>query len=247
MSLWSDFLTNDTRLIHKWKHYFPIYERHFQHWVNRPLTFLEIGCGFGGSLQMWKRYFGPHATVIGIDILPRCKEYEEDQIAVRIGSQQDVNFLQSVIDEFGTPDIVLDDGSHMMSHLVTTFGFLYRQVAKNGVYMVEDLHTAYWDEYEGGLRKPATFVELCKNLIDELNADHSRDALKPTEFTQTTLSMHFYDSVVAFEKGVHTKKWAPQIGHREYLAPESKSGVVGQQGDSPRETQQDSVAKLKAE
>lgn len=73
MNLWSDFLTNDTRLIHKWKHYFPIYERHFRQWVYKPLTFVEIGCGLGGSLQMWKRYFGPHATIVGIDILPRCK------------------------------------------------------------------------------------------------------------------------------------------------------------------------------
>ncbi len=218
MNLWSDFLTNDARLIHKWKHYFPIYERHFHDWVYKPLTFLEIGCGYGGSLQMWKRYFGPHATIVGIDILPRCKEYEEDQIEVRIGPQQDATFLQSIIDEFGTPDIVLDDGSHMMSHVVESFSILYPQVAKNGVYMVEDLHTAYWDNYEGGLRKPSTFMELCKNLIDELNADHTRGALSPTYFTRSTLSMHFYDSVVAFEKGSHTKKWAPRIG-RENLPP----------------------------
>lgn len=246
MSLWSDFLTNDARLIHKWKHYFPIYERHFQHWVNRPLVFLEIGCGFGGSLQMWKRYFGPHAHIIGIDILPRCKEYEEDQIAVRIGPQQDVSFLQGVIDEFGAPDIVLDDGSHMMSHLAATFDFLFPRIARNGVYVVEDLHTAYWDEYEGGLRKPTTFIELCKNLIDELNADHSRGTLEPTEFTRTTLSMHFYDSVVVFEKGAHTKKWAPQIGHREYVVPESKSGVVAPRQQLCAETGRDSVAKLQA-
>jgi hypothetical protein len=212
MSLWSDFLTNDARLIHKWKHYFPIYERHFHDWIYKPLTFIEIGCGSGGSLQMWKRYFGPHATIVGIDILPQCKEYEEDQIAVRLGPQQDASFLQSILDEFGPPDIVLDDGSHMMSHVVASFHTLYPRVAKNGVYMVEDLHTAYWDEYEGGLRKSSTFVELCKNLIDELNADHTRDELQPTEFTRSTLSMHFYDSVVAFEKGSHTKKWAPRIG-----------------------------------
>ncbi|MGA3053458.1 MAG: hypothetical protein ABSD63_04565 [Candidatus Korobacteraceae bacterium] len=99
-----------------------------------------------------------------------------------------------------------------MSHVIASFQFLYPRVAKNGVYMVEDLHTAYWEEYEGGLRKPTTFIELSKNLLDELNADHSRGALAPTEFTRTTLSMHFYDSVTVFEKGVHTKKWAPQIG-----------------------------------
>jgi hypothetical protein len=212
LNLWSSFLTNDGRLIHKWKHYFPIYERHFREFVYKPVTFIEIGCGRGGSLQMWKRYFGPHARIVGIDILPECKEFEEDQIEIRIGAQQDLQFLENVIAEFGAPDIVLDDGSHVMSHVIASFQFLYPRVAKNGVYLVEDLHTAYWEEYEGGLRKPATFIELSKNLLDELNADHSRGALVPTEFTQTTLSMHFYDSVVVFEKGLHTRKWAPQTG-----------------------------------
>jgi hypothetical protein len=212
MALWSDFLTNDKRIIHKWKHYFPIYERHFKDFVYKPVTFIEIGCGRGGSLQMWKRYFGPHARIIGIDINPECKTFEEDQVEVYIGQQQDVQFLQRVIDEVGTPDIVLDDGSHVMSHIMATFQFLYLKVAKNGIYMVEDLHTAYCDEYEGGLRKASTFIELCKNLIDELNADHTRGALPPTEFTKSTLSMHFYDSVAVFERGAHTKKWAPQMG-----------------------------------
>jgi hypothetical protein len=55
-------------------------------------------------------------------------------------------------------------------------------------------------------------MELCKGLLDELNADHTRGALPPTEFTRTTMSMHFYDSVAAFEKGRTTKKWAPRIG-----------------------------------
>jgi len=44
MSLWSDFLANDKRTIHKWKHYFPAYERHFKDYVYKPVTFIEIGC-----------------------------------------------------------------------------------------------------------------------------------------------------------------------------------------------------------
>jgi 23S rRNA U2552 (ribose-2'-O)-methylase RlmE/FtsJ len=147
--LWSDFQTNSGKIIHKWKHYFPIYERHFQSYVNKPLTFLEIGVGRGGSLQMWKRYFGPHARIVGIDIVPGCKRYEEDQIEVPTGKQQDERFLQSILDEFGSPDIVLDDGSHRMADLIETFRFLYPRTATNGVYMVEDLHTAYWEECEG--------------------------------------------------------------------------------------------------
>lgn len=212
MTLWSDFLTNDKRMIHKWKHYFPIYERHFKDFVHKPVTFIEIGCGQGGSLQMWKRYFGPHARIIGIDLNPECKAFEEDQIEIHIGEQQDHKLLQRVINDVGTPDIVLDDGSHVMSHMIASFNFLYPRMAKCGVYLVEDLHTAYWKEYEGGLRKSSTFIEFCKNLVDELNADHTRGALPPSDFSKSTMSMHFYDSVVAFERGTHTKKWAPQIG-----------------------------------
>jgi hypothetical protein len=212
MTLWSDFLTNDQRLIHKWKHYFPVYERHFAKFVNKDIVFFEIGSGQGGSLQMWKRFLGPHARIVGIDLRPECKEFAEDQIEIRIGDQSDKAFLRELCNEFGAPDVVLDDGSHMMSHIHASFSVLYPQLPRNGVYLVEDLHTAYWSEYEGGLKRQESFLETCKGLIDELNADHSRGALPPTEFTRTTLSMHFYDSIVVFEKGRHGTKSAPQIG-----------------------------------
>lgn len=212
MTLWSEFLTHDKRIIHKWKHYFPIYERHFNSFVNRPLTFIEIGCGLGGSLQMWKRYFGPCARIIGVDINPACKRFEEDQVEVFIGPQQDAAFLDKLIGQVGIPDIVLDDGSHVMSHITSTFQFLYPRMLKNGIYAVEDLHTAYWEEFEGGLRKPTTFIELCKNLIDELNAEHSRGALTPSDFTKNTTAMHFYDSVVVFERGSYTRKTDSENG-----------------------------------
>lgn len=201
MSLWSEFLNNKHRTIHKWKHYFPAYETHFRRFRHRPVLFLEIGCGRGGSAQMWKRYLGPHAQIVGIDINPECKEFAEDQIEIRIGSQSDLTFLESIVAEFGTPDVVLDDGSHRMSDVVDTFRFLYPRTSTTGVYMVEDLHTAYWDEYGGGLRREGSFIELTKNLIDELHAGWTRDALAPTDFTRSTLSMHIYDSLIAFERG----------------------------------------------
>jgi SAM-dependent methyltransferase len=212
VSLWADFQSNRQRVVHKWKHYFPVYEQHFGRFVNRPALFLEIGCGAGGSLQMWKRMLGPHAQIIGIDIRPECRQFEEDQISVRIGNQSDTAFLASLIEEFGAPNVVLDDGSHQMGDIAATFGYLYPRTAPDGVYCVEDLHTAYWDEYGGGLRRQGSFMELCKALIDELNADWTRGALPPTEFTRSTLSMHFYDSVVIFERGRHLSKSAPKIG-----------------------------------
>ena len=212
MNLWSDFLTNQGKVIHKWKHYFPAYEQHFSRFVNRPILFFEIGVSKGGSLEMWKRYFGPHAQIVGIDIDPSCAIHEQDQISIRIGDQSDTAFLQSVLDEFGIPDVVLDDGSHMMNHLVETFQYLYPRISSNGVYFVEDLHTCYWEEYGGQLREENNFIEISKNLIDELNADWTRGALMPTDFTRTTMSMHFYDSCAVFERGRHLEKFAPKTG-----------------------------------
>lgn len=180
--------------------------------MNRATTFIEIGVSKGGSLQLWKRYLGPFAQIVGIDIDPTCRKVEEDQIAVRIGDQSDLGFLQQIIDEFGSPDVILDYGSHIMSHISASFNFLYPRMSKNEVYMVEDLHTAYWDDYEGGLNRAGSFIEQAKRLIDELNADHSRGAVQMSEFSRTAMSMHFYDSVVAFERGRHLNKHASIIG-----------------------------------
>jgi hypothetical protein len=161
----------------------------------------EIGVAEGGSVEMWRRYFGPYAQIVGIDINPDCKKLERDQISIRIGDQADAAFLDQLIEEFGHPDVVIDDGSHRMSDISKTFEFLYPKVSPNGVYFVEDLHTCYWPEYEVGLHKPESFIELTKRLIDELNAMHTRGAVLKTEFSRTTIGIHFYDSCIAFERG----------------------------------------------
>ena len=209
--LWSLFQNNDGNIIHKWTHYFPAYEEHFSRFKNRPAVLVEIGVFKGGSLELWKKFLGPRVQVVGIDIEDKS-EYEQDQIAIRQGDQSDPVFLQSVIDEFGPPDIIIDDGSHQMEHVTASFEFFYPRMSPTGVYFVEDMHTAYWPEYGGGLRKADTFIEKSKHLIDELNADHARGALAPTDFTRSTLSIHFFDSCVIFEKGRHLPKHDLMIG-----------------------------------
>lgn len=211
--LWDLFVNNSGRPIHKWKHYFPIYENHLKPFVNKSVLLIEIGVGRGGSLQMWKKFLGPSAMIIGIDVNPICKNFEEDQIFIRIGSQEDTSFLKRIIEEFGSPDIVIDDGSHIMEHIETSFDFLYPEVSKNGIYIVEDLHTAYWPEYNGGLNKKTTFIEKSKRLIDQINADHTKGKIEQSLFSQTTTSISFYDSVVVFQKGKYLIKEAPIFGN----------------------------------
>jgi hypothetical protein len=219
MDLWQDFLSNQGKAIHKWGHYFPIYERHFAPWRGRTLTFLEIGVAKGGSLAMWRRYFGPLARIVGVDIDRRCKAHEGGGIEIRIGDQSDPKFLQALVDEFGVPDVVLDDGGHRMDQISATFEFLYPLMGKNGVYLVEDLHAAYWPKFGGGLAEPASFINIAKGLVDRLNADHAQGAISPDAFTRDTFSIAFYDSIVVFEKGQIPNKGPIEITGGRQTSP----------------------------
>jgi cephalosporin hydroxylase len=206
------FMQHTGHPIFKWKHYLPAYERHFVRFQSQSVLVIELGVGLGGSLQLWKKFFGPHATIVGIDINRDLKQFEEDQINIRIGSQSDKKFLQGVIEEFGTPDIIIDDGSHIMDDVNASFDFLYPLLAKNGVYCVEDLHTAYWEDYGGGYKRSSTFIERSKLFIDSLNAHHSRGQFEIDNITSSTMSIHVYDSMVFLEKGLHGSRecvWVP--------------------------------------
>ena len=211
MSLYSYFLNNTGRGVIKYTHYFHIYERYFARYVNTPVTLFEIGTGSGGSARMWQHYFVPLARIVTIDIRPDCKAFEEEQIFARIGHQGDLAFLATLVEEFGSPDIVVDDGSHQMADINATFDFLYPRTAQNGIYLVEDLQAAYWPNCGGGLHAPSSFIERCKGFIDELHARYIGLAgdvpLAPeTPFSRSTAAIHIYDSVVVFERAPYMNK-----------------------------------------
>jgi hypothetical protein len=201
MTLYGDFLRNDHRRSHKWHQYFPAYERHLERFRNRHVTLMEVGLGEGGSLEMWKRYLGPFVRIIGIDIEPMCVRLEEPQIHIRIGSQDDTALLARILDEFGPPDIFIDDGSHIQQHVNTTFDFMYPHVVKNGVYIVEDLHAAYWPNHGAGPGHPESFIERTKGFVDEMHAQYIDHGTDRTALGDRTTSIHFYDSITVFEVG----------------------------------------------
>lgn len=190
------------RIIHKWAHYFQIYEKWFSPYRGKEIIFVEIGVQHGGSAQMWKHYFGKDAQIIGVDIDPRCKQFEEEQISVEIGSQEDPNFWQAFREKYPRVDILLDDGGHTMNQQIVTFQEMFPHIKDGGLYMCEDCHTSYWGDYAGGLNKRGTFIEFSKMLIDELNAFQTREALQPTYRTLNMGGIHFYDSVVVVEKNM---------------------------------------------
>ena len=194
------FLNNAEKRLHKWAHYFDIYERHLSRLRNQKPVILEIGVFGGGSLKMWKEYFGCDAQIVGLDIEESCKQYEEPGIEIFIGSQDDPAVIGDILEKYSALDVVIDDGSHRMEHMTASFDLLYPFITDGGVYLVEDTHTCYWEEYGGGLHQPLSFIEFAKSKIDEINAVHTRGQVRQTELTKLTDAIVFYDSVVVFEK-----------------------------------------------
>ena len=178
--------------------------------VDQSILLVEIGVSGGGSLQLWKKFLGPFVRIVGIDVNPDCAGFAEDQIAIRIGDQKNPAFLQSLIDEFGEPDVVIDDGSHRCEDQIASFRFLYPRMSKNGVYAIEDLHAAYWQKQERQPEPLGNTMDLCKRLIDELHGRYIAGGR--TGFTDATRSICFYDSLVVIERGIVQNLYSPRVG-----------------------------------
>lgn len=212
------FQNNTGRLIHKWHHYFDIYHRHFRRFRNRPVTIVEFGVFHGGSLQMWKDYFGPEARIYGVDINPQCATFAEPQIEILIGDQEDRSFLRRIAEQVGPIDILIEDGGHTMGQQRATFEELWPSIADGGVFLIEDLHTSYWDEYGGGHLREGTFIEFAKSLIDQQHAWYSRqpESLSIDSYTTSIRGMHVYDSIIVFDKGEVTRPTHEKRGTPSY-------------------------------
>src|ERR1700675_310486 len=119
VTLFDMFQSHKGRQIDKWEHYFPIYEKHFAKFRGTNVRVLEIGIDHGGSLQLWKRYFGKYAEIFGVDINPAAM-FSEPQITTYCMDEVD-----PAIADLGPWDIIIDDGSHDIKHQAITFGNLW--------------------------------------------------------------------------------------------------------------------------
>jgi cephalosporin hydroxylase len=124
--------------IWKWRHYLPAYEHHFAKFVGTDVTIVEVGVFSGGSLRMWRDYFGPRAQIHGIDVVPECQRYADTRISIWIGDQADPTFWKTFLADGKQIDVVIDDGSHQPADQIATLEALLPHVSPGGVYVRED-------------------------------------------------------------------------------------------------------------
>jgi len=205
------FAQHRGRITHKWIHYFAIYDQLFKDYIDgverpnggkRPLRLLEIGVDKGGSLEVWRKYFGPDAIIFGVDNNPDCKIVDREDLHVRIGSQSNPEFMRSVVAEMEGVDIIIDDGSHFAKDQRSSFDALFPVLSENGLYIIEDTHTAYHLYSGGGYRRSGSIVEVAKGMVDGLHRAYFRVPLgrRARLASSEIFSITFFDSIIAFKK-----------------------------------------------
>lgn len=207
MNEFANFFWNKNKKlkIHKWHHYFEIYERFLSCFKNKYPIILEIGLWQGGSCEMWNDYFQGKCLIHGIDNNLSCLEIPAKlgvrNIEVDIGDQGSIDFWNSFFLKY--PDLkidfIVDDGGHTMEQQIQTFKSTFPRLKNGGVYICEDVHTSYMKEYGGGDDCFDTFVNYSKKYVDKINSFHNNINFD-SGILDNVKSVHYYDSVVVFEK-----------------------------------------------
>lgn len=153
------YKTNDSLQSTKLAHYFDLYWKYFRNKINeKNLKILEIGVRSGGSLLCWKTVF-PQAEIHGFDVNPDCKSHEEFGFNIHIGDQSDKKRWEEFNKNVKGLDIIIDDGSHIYSDIVTTFDMLFPKMNPGGVYFIEDVDSietyTHFSKYVNQTYKPS--------------------------------------------------------------------------------------------
>lgn len=184
--------------IWKWDHYLEIYEAHFARFRGKPVTLVEIGVYSGGSISMWKAYFGPQCRVIGVDIEDACRIYERNGVEVMIGDQADPAFWQAFRERYPEVDIIVDDGGHLVHQQVATLEGMLAHLRPGGVYLCEDVHGIGNDFYHYicGLGRALHAEDSTVDLANPAR----RVVCRASPFQSGIHGIHLYPFVVVIER-----------------------------------------------
>ena len=185
------------------------YQKHFKKLQLKKIKLLEIGIGGddnsnlgGASLKMWK-YFFPRGYIHGVDLFDKTR-FNEKRIKTFKADQSDEMAMSQIVHEIGKIDIIIDDGSHVNSHVINSFIQLFPKLEIGGIYVVEDTQTSYWSEYGGqfeNLNCQKTIMGFFKSLIDGLNYEEIPGRKSESNyFDEMIKEIHFYHNLIFIYK-----------------------------------------------
>ena len=176
--------------------YFHVYEELLTKYRGKNFTFVEIGVLNGGSLFMWRDFFGPAARIIGIDLNPDAKKWEKDNFEIFVGSQSDEKFWDQLFSAVGDVDVLLDDGGHTNEQQIITAAKCIPHIKDGGMLIVEDTHTSYMRKF--GNPSKYSFINYCKTLIDSINSRCPWVTVSNNSLNRVVCSVEVFESIVCF-------------------------------------------------
>ncbi|MEX2181698.1 MAG: class I SAM-dependent methyltransferase [Gemmatimonadaceae bacterium] len=174
--------------------YFAVYDELLAGYRERPITFVEIGVLNGGSLFMWRRFLGPQARIIGVDLNPDARRWEGEGFDIAIGDQGDPAFWAGFFTRFSDVDVVLDDGGHTNRQQIVTATACIPHIRDGGVLIVEDVHAAYLREFGNPSRY--SFINYAKRHVDWVNARFPALRRQRSAASAAVYAVSFYESIV---------------------------------------------------
>ena len=199
MTLVDLFQTHSGLPTEKFLHHLEAYDHFFSKFQGQDVGVLEIGIRDGGSLQLWRKYFGPAARIYGLDIQDRTYLKDKVDAEIFVGDQGNVEVIRELIPKTKPLHIVIDDGSHNSQDQITSFKEIFPFLEDGGLYIVEDIHTSYRENYGGGFLDQRSFVEHLKSIIDFIHRSEfpGREAVKGADHL---FAIHIYPSLAIIEK-----------------------------------------------
>lgn len=193
----NEIYNNTKYLSIKYDSYFPVYEKLLEKYVGHEITVVEVGVFNGGSLFMWRSFFGENARIIGIDLNPLAKDWESHGFEIFIGDQADENFWVDFYNKIGSIDILIDDGGHTNHQQIITSHYAIQNIKDGGLLIVEDVHTSYFREFGNPFKY--SFMSFAKGIADAINSRASALKRVKTEYSSKVFGLSFYESMVVFQ------------------------------------------------
>lgn len=202
--------------IWKWLHYFNVYHQHLQKFVGQEVSMVEVGVYSGGSMPMWREYFGDQCHVHGVDIEDACKIYENDYTTIHIGDQADRQFWKKFRQQVPQVDILIDDGGHKPHQQIVTLEEILPHLRPGGIFICEDI--------DGIGNEFTSYVNALNHSLNAMvrTADKQNTVCTRTNFQSEIRSITVYPYMVVIEKAdvptptltapKHGTKWQPFLG-----------------------------------
>ena len=201
----------------KWSNYFEIYENLFKKFEKKKITLVEVGIGNGGSLFMWRNYFGKKAKIIGVELNPEAKKLEKNGFKIFIGDQSDPNFWKKFYKKVGKVDILIDDGGHTNLQQITTLMESINNINRDGMIIIEDTHTSFMKNK--GFKNPSkfSFINFTSYLIEILHRRNPMINKKLNYFSKSIHSIEYYDSITVINIAKNKLSYSKNVENNKNL------------------------------